>query len=184
MERSGVDVTGMRVEAAITVAAPRELIWPMLADVTSVGRWSPECVHAAWAPAAAAAAPGVRFTGRNRAPGGFEWTVTCVITEADRPAALGWIVLDDDAGEDATAGHTSSCWRYELEPAAAGATVVRNSFVHGAGDSGLRWMIRRHPDRAAAIVAGRRQQLQVNMLSTLAALKAEAEREATARPGR
>lgn len=181
MEHSGIDVTGMRVDAAITVAAPRDLIWATLADVSSVGRWSPECVHAAWEPAAAAAAPGARFTARNRAPGGFEWTVTCVITEADRPAALGWIVLDDEAGDEAAAAHTSSAWRYELGPAGADATLVRNSFVHGPGDSGLRWMMRRHPDRAAAIVAGRRSQLHGNMLATLAAMKAEAELAAAPR---
>ena len=180
MEHSGIDVTGMRVDAAITVAAPRELIWAMLADVGSVGRWSPECVHAAWEPPAVAAVPGAGFSARNRAPGGFEWTVRCVITEADRPAALGWIVLDDDAGEDDT-GHTSSTWRYELGPADADATLVRNSFVHGPGDSGLRWMMRRHPHRAAAIVAGRRSQLHGNMLATLAAMKAEAELAAAPR---
>ncbi|HEY2551566.1 MAG TPA: SRPBCC family protein [Streptosporangiaceae bacterium] len=177
MEHPGIEVTGLRVDAAITVAAPPERVWPLLADVTNVGRWSPECVHAAWLMPASAAAPGARFSGRNRAPGGFEWTVTCVITEADRPAALAWIVLDDDVSDDATAGHTSSAWRYELGPAAGG-TLVRNSFVHGAGDSGLRWMMRRHPDRAASIVAERRAQLHGNMLSTLAGLKAEAEQAA------
>jgi hypothetical protein len=34
---------------------------------------------------------GARFTGHNRLPNGFEYEVTCVVTEADRPRAFaGW----------------------------------------------------------------------------------------------
>jgi hypothetical protein len=38
---------------------------------------------------------GARFTGHNRLPNGFEYEVTCVVTEADRPRAFAGVVLDD-----------------------------------------------------------------------------------------
>jgi uncharacterized protein YndB with AHSA1/START domain len=168
------DVTGMRIDAEILVPAPPDVIWDLLADIINMGSWSPECIHTAWLDGHHDARPGARFSGRNRVPDGFEWTVTCVITQADRPRSVEWVVLDD---EDATqtADHPSSRWRYELDPAPGGATFVRHCFVHGPGDSGLRWMTRRYPERSAEIIEDRRQTLRANMLHTLAAMKAAAE---------
>jgi uncharacterized protein YndB with AHSA1/START domain len=170
------DVTGMRIDAEIVVAAPPGVVWDLLANVTNTGNWSPECIHTAWLDEHNEARPGARFSGRNRVPGGLEWTVTCVITEADRPRTLEWVVLDDE-DRTQTVGHPSSRWRYELDLAPDGATVVQHSFVHGPGDSNLRWMMRRYPDRSAEIIEGRRQTLQANMRHTLAAMKAAAEEQ-------
>ncbi len=167
-----IDVTGMQVNVQITVAADAGIVWDLLAEITNVGKWSPECVHAAWLNQADAR-PGVRFSGRNRVPDGFEWTVTCVITEADRPRAFAWIVLDDSEDSQA-ADHPSSSWRYDLGPAPQGGTLVRHRFTHGPGDSGVRWMMRKHPEQAAEIVEDRRKQLRSNMLDTLAAMRAAA----------
>jgi uncharacterized protein YndB with AHSA1/START domain len=170
------DVTGMRIDAEIVVAAPPGVVWDLLANITNTGNWSPECIRAAWLDGHHDARPGVRFSGRNRAPGGFEWTVTCVITEADRPRTLEWVVLDDEDAAQ-TVDHPSSRWRYDLDLARDGATFVRHCFVHGPGDSGLRWMMRRHPERSSAIIEDRRQRLQANMRHTLAAMKAAAEEQ-------
>jgi uncharacterized protein YndB with AHSA1/START domain len=164
----------MRIDTEITVAAPAGLVWDLLADITNTGNWSPECVRAAWLEGYGEARPGARFSGRNRMPTGFEWTVTCVITEADRPQTLEWVVLDDEDSAQ-TADHPSSRWRYDLAPARRGATLVRHCFVHGPGDSGLRWMMRRHPGRSEEILEARRQTLQANMRHTLGAMKAAAE---------
>ncbi|HEY1625685.1 MAG TPA: SRPBCC family protein [Streptosporangiaceae bacterium] len=168
------DVTGMRVGAEIVVTAAPGVVWDLLADITNVGNWSPECIHTGWLDGEHDARPGVRFSGRNRAQGGFEWTVTCVITEASRPWTLAWVVLDDE-DRTQTVDDPSSHWRYGLEPAPGGATLVRHSFVHGPGDSGLRWMIRRYPERAAGIIADRRLMLLANMRHGLSAMKAVAE---------
>lgn len=159
----------MRVDAEIVAAATPGAVWDLLADVTNVSRWSPECIRTAWLDGHHVARPGARFSGRNRAPDGFEWDVTCVITEAERPRVLEWIVLDDDEDKQ------SSRWRYDLEPAGDGATLVRHRFVHGPGDSGLRWMMRRRPERAEAIIEMRREMLRANMRRTLAAMKTVAE---------
>jgi uncharacterized protein YndB with AHSA1/START domain len=166
----------MRIDAEIVVAAAPGVVWDLLADITNIGDWSPECVRAAWLDGHHDARAGVRFSGRNRAHSGFEWTVTCVITEADRPRTLAWVVLDDEDDRQ-TVDHPSSRWWYDLDPAPGGATLVRHRFVHGPGDSGLRWMIRRHPEQSAAIIEDRRQTLQVNMRLTLAAMKAAAEEQ-------
>jgi hypothetical protein len=95
---------------------------------------------------------------------------------ADLPRTLEWVVLDD---EDATqtADHPSSRWRYDLDPDQDGTTLVRHCFVHGPGDSGLRWMMRRHPERSAEIIEDRRRTLPANMRHALAAMKATAEEQ-------
>jgi uncharacterized protein YndB with AHSA1/START domain len=164
----------MRIDAEIVVAARPDVVWDLLANVTNTGSWSPECICTAWLDGSHVAQPGARFRGRNRVAGGFEWTVTCVITQANRPRTLEWVVLDDDDGTT-TVDHPSSRWRYDLDAAMDGATLVRHSFVHGPGESGLRWMMRRHPERSAEIIEDRRQTLQANMRHALAAMKATAE---------
>lgn len=169
-----IDVTGIQLEVEMTVSAQPDVVWDLLAEITNVGKWSPECVRTAWLGGQPDARPGVRFCGRNRVDSGFEWTVTCVITGADRPRRFEWVVLDDS--DDAqTVDHPSSRWRFDLEPAEHGGTLVREYFIHGPGDSGLRWMIRESPERAAEIIESRCQQLRSNMLATLAAMQAAAE---------
>ena len=42
------EVTGLTATAEETVAARPELVWDLVADITRVGRWSPECIWAAW----------------------------------------------------------------------------------------------------------------------------------------
>ena len=119
------DVTGLRVEVQITVSASAKLVWELLAEITNVGKWSPECIDTAWLDDTHSARPGVRFSGRNRARDGFEWTVTCVITEADRPRTFAWIVLDEsDAAQ--TVDLPSSRWRYDFHSAPHGGTLVRH----------------------------------------------------------
>jgi uncharacterized protein YndB with AHSA1/START domain len=169
-----IDVTGMRVDAEIVVAAPAEVVWDLLADITNTGTWSPECIRTTWLDDRHEIRLGTRFRGHNRIPNGPEWTVTCVITKADWPHTLAWAVLDDD-DDTQTPEHPSSRWRYDLDAAAAGGTLVRHCFVHGPGDSGLRWMMRRHPEQSAEIVESRRRTLRNNMQQTLAAMKAAAE---------
>ena len=42
------EVTGLTAAAEEVVAARPELVWNLVADVTRVGEWSPECIRAAW----------------------------------------------------------------------------------------------------------------------------------------
>jgi len=168
--RDPAEVTGLTVAAEVVVAAPPEAVWDLVADVTQVGGWSPECIRVAWLGEPGRPQPGARFTGRNRFPSGFEYEVTCAVTEADRPRAFAWVVLDD-SGDPA---RPSSSWRYLIDPLPGGSRV-RQRFTHGPGFSYLRAAAAKTPDRAAEIIAARRDGLRANMRDTLAAMKAAAE---------
>ncbi|AXI77184.1 SRPBCC family protein [Peterkaempfera bronchialis] len=164
-------VTGVRVDVATTVGVRRERLWELITDVSRTGEWSPECTGAAWLDGDAAAGSGAqarvgaRFEGRNRYPDGFVSRVVCVVTEAERPSAFAWVVLDDSGDPERPA----SIWRYELLPAAEPRqTLVRHSFEHGPGNSGARVADRHDPGS----MAGRLEQLRGNMAATLAAMVA------------
>ena len=165
------EVTGLTAAAEEVVAARPELVWDLVADVTRVGEWSPECIRAAWLGEPARPQPGATFTGHNRFPNGFEYEVTCVVTEADRPRAFAWMVLDD--GEDPAC--PSSSWRYQIDPLPGSGSRVRQRFTHGPGDSFLRAVATEAPDQAAEIIAARLDGLRANMRATLRAMKAAAE---------
>ena len=175
------EVTGLTAAAEVVVAARPELVWDLVADVTQVGWWSPECIQAAWLGEPGRPRSGARFTGRNRFPDGLEYEVTCVVTEADRPRAFAWVVLDD-SGDPA---RPSSSWRYEIGPLPGGGCRVRQRFTHGPGASFLRAVAAKAPNRAAEIIAARRDWLQANMSATLRAMKdaAESSRHTSAGPG-
>ena len=165
------EVTGLTAAAEMVVAARPELVWDLVADVTRVGEWSPECIRATWLGEPGRPQPGARFTGHNRLPGGLEYEVTCVVTEADRPRAFAWVVLDD-SGDPA---RPSSSWRYWIDPLPGGGSRVRQRFTHGPGASYLRAVAANAPDQAAGIIAARREGLRASMSATLRAMKAAAE---------
>lgn len=157
-------VTGARVDVGLTVDMPRDRVWELVTDVPRIGEWSPECRSAAWlGTTAPGRLLGARFEAYNRYPeGGSAW-VTCVVTQAERPHRFAWVVLDD-SGDPARPG---SIWRYELLPAdAPGRTLVRHTFVHGPGETGLREASRHDP----ASLSNRLTRLRRNMTSTIAAM--------------
>jgi hypothetical protein len=164
------EVTGLSAAAEEVVTARPELVWDLVADVTRVGEWSPECIGAAWLGDPGRPESGARFTGHNGFPNGFEYEVTCVVTEAARPRAFAWVVLDD-SGDPA---RPSSSWRYQIDPLPGGSRV-RQCFTHGPGGSYLRAADAKAPDQAAEIIAARREMLRANMSAALRAMKAAAE---------
>jgi len=165
------EVTGLTATAEEVVTARPELVWDLIADVTRIGEWSPECIRAAWLGAPGQPRPGARFTGHNRLASGFEYEVTCVVTEADRPRSFAWVVLDDS--EDPT--RPSSSWRYQIEPLSEGTSRVRQRFTHGPGFSFLREATAKAPARATQIIAARLNGLRSNMIATLRAMRTIAE---------
>ena len=56
----------LAVQVETTVAAPPEAVWDLLADVTRIGEFSPECKQAEWLDGATGAAVGARFAGYNQ----------------------------------------------------------------------------------------------------------------------
>jgi uncharacterized protein YndB with AHSA1/START domain len=164
-------VTGLTATAEEVVAARPERVWDLVADITRVGGWSPECIQATWLGEPARPQPGARFAGHNRLPNGFDYQVTCVVTEANRPRAFAWVVLDD-SGDPA---RPSSTWLYQIDPLPGGGSRVQQRFTHGPGASYLRATTAKAPDRAAQIIAARRDALRANMSATLHAMKTAAE---------
>src|SRR3984893_3921209 len=169
--RIAYEVTGLTAAAEEVVAARPELVWDLVADVTRVGGWSPECIRSAWLGEPGRPQPGARFTGHNRFPNGFEYEVTCVVTEADRPRVVAWVVL----GAGGAPPRPSSPWGYRTAPPPGGGSRVRQRFIHGPGASYLRAAAAKSPDRAAEVIAARRDGLRANMTATLRAMKAAAE---------
>jgi uncharacterized protein YndB with AHSA1/START domain len=159
-------VTGASTEVELVVELPIVRVWALVTDVSRIGEWSPECVHAVWRPEGGEVPrTGARFDARNEYPGGYTSTVECVVIEAVRPSVFAWVVLDDDREVD----RPGSIWRYELEPEGNG-TRVRHRFTHGPGLTGLREGVLAQPDRARAVLDGRLAQLRGNMSATLHAM--------------
>jgi Polyketide cyclase / dehydrase and lipid transport len=155
------ETTGARVDVEVTVDKDPAAMWGLVTDIGRIGEWSPECVGASWLDGATLAR-GARFEGRNRDSDG-EWTATCVVTEAERPSLFEWVVLDSAGDPECP----SATWRYELVPGEPGQTVVRHSFVHGAGVSGVTMAMREAPDEAEAVLKGRLTQLREYMTTTI-----------------
>jgi uncharacterized protein YndB with AHSA1/START domain len=112
--------TAQRGQAAIDITAPPELVYDLVADVTRMGEWSPECYRCEWLGGATAAAPGARFRGYNRL-GRFEWERTAIVDTADRGREFAFTTINDRAGRRETQ------WRYTMQPSASG-TVLTESF--------------------------------------------------------
>jgi uncharacterized protein YndB with AHSA1/START domain len=140
-----------RVE--VTVAAPIESVWAIVADVTRTGEWSHECHHVAWLDEAIAAAPGVRFRGRNRS-GWLRWSRTCKIQAVEAPRQIAWSTIPTRLFVDSTD------WLLSLEPVETG-TRIGQSFQVTKCPDWWEWLVARlntqHIDRGAALTADLRR---------------------------
>jgi uncharacterized protein YndB with AHSA1/START domain len=161
-------VTGARVDLEVEVELPPERMWDLVTDVSRIGEWSPECVYGAWlGPRCGPPEVGSRFEARNQVSPEISFEVLCVVTEAERPRVFAWVVLDDEG----TVEHAGSLWRYELRPGGSpGRTLVRHSFEHGTGITGLRVGVEKDPEHADEILRGRLDELRSNMSVTIAAM--------------
>ncbi len=134
-----------RVE--VTVAAPIESVWRVVADVTRTGEWSHECHHVAWLDGATGAAPRVRFRGRNRS-GWLRWSRTCEVLVVDAPHQIAWRTIPTRLFVDSTD------WHISLEPAGTGTRIVQSFQVTRCPDW-WEWLVARvntpHLDRSAAL---------------------------------
>ena len=99
-------------EVSVTVNAPAEKVYDLLADIAQMGRWSPECTGGRWVGGATEAAVGARFKGSNR-HGLMRWTTNCEVTKAERGKAFEWQVKE-----------SGMRWGYRFEPDGDGGTVV------------------------------------------------------------
>lgn len=153
-EGSTPDVTVEEV-----IAAPAELLYDMVSDVTRMGQWSPETRSCHWIGGASGPLVGARFRGSNR-NGWRRWSTSCTVVAAERGARFSF---DVDLP-----GFPVSRWTYEFLAEGRG-TRVRESWT----DRRPGWM-----DRFGKVVRGVRDTKAHNragMEATLAALRRHAE---------
>jgi hypothetical protein len=143
----------MRGEARIQIKAPPEHVWGMVADVTRMGEWSPECVRCEWLGGATGPVAGARFRGDNRR-GPRRWSMVSTVTAAEPGREFAFVV-----------NRTGATWRYRLAPLRDG-TELTESYDVPPGP------IRR---RVFYKVMGRQRALDVGIHRTLERIKAAAE---------
>ena len=145
-------------EVSTDIDAPPEVVYDLVADVTQMGRWSPETYRCEWLGDATGPAVGARFKGWNRArfgPVPARWSTVSTVRRADRGRAFSF-----DTTQSATR------WTYRFDPMEGGtrATESRESI-----DENLRNKV------LNALVPQRHDVLLDGMAETLQRLKAAAE---------
>jgi hypothetical protein len=97
---------------SLTIAAPAEVVYERIADVTATSDRSLECRSAEWLPGAEPGSVGARFRGRNRS-GLARWSRVCEVIEARPGDAFAFRTVPhrfDPSRADST------IWRYHLDP--------------------------------------------------------------------
>jgi uncharacterized protein YndB with AHSA1/START domain len=98
------------------IDATAERIWDMVADVSRMGEWSPECFRCRWIGSRKGPEVGARFVGFNRA-GWRIWATPNVVVEAERGRVFAWRTVGN-----------GSIWSYRMAPDPGGeGTVVTES---------------------------------------------------------
>jgi Polyketide cyclase / dehydrase and lipid transport len=142
----------------IQIAAPADLLYDLVADVTSTGDRSPECRRVEWLGEPARAVTGARFRGHNRWRG-FSWWRNATILRADRGREF---AFKTEPGRGIY--NDSTTWRYRFEPA-GDATDVTESYEFNAP-----WWL-----QTMDTILGRPKALRRGVHQTLANLKRTAE---------
>jgi len=141
--------------ASIDIDAPPDAVWQLVADITRMGEWSPECWRAHWDGAATGPAVGAHFHGYNRA-GSFEWHAPCIVTDCEPGKVF--------AFEVPRGGEPVNRWRFEFEPTASGTRLTESFDAPLINVSG-----------SAANFDGRFEMLEQAIGTTIANIKAAAE---------
>jgi uncharacterized membrane protein len=115
----------MDAAVTVTIAAPAQQIWDLVADVRNTGKFSPEVMEAEWLDGATGPALGAKFRGhvKRNEIGPVYWT-TCRVTACEPGREFGFEVL---LGE-----RPVNNWHYRFAPVEGG-TDVTESFRMSEG---------------------------------------------------
>jgi uncharacterized protein YndB with AHSA1/START domain len=146
--------------AEIDVDAPPERVYALVADVTRMGEWSPECIRCRWLGPDREPRVGARFRGTSR-KGWRRWSTVSTVVAAVPGQSFGFEVT--------YFGLPVATWQYDLRPDGGGGTHLAESVEDRRGRlvRALSPLITGSSDR------GRRN--TETMRTTLARLKAAAE---------
>lgn len=143
----------------ITIEAPPERVYALVADLTRMGEWSPECRRVEWTEGTSQPVEGARFVGHNEGgPKGFmKWSRggRVLLAEPGREFAF----VTEEGGKESTE------WRYRFEPVDGGTRVTESYEVHWIPT----WA------RILDVPTNRHRGLQEAMAHTLEQLKKAAE---------
>jgi hypothetical protein len=144
---------------SVEVDAAPEAVYALVSDLRRMGSWSPECTGVTWRGSAPEPVEGARFVGHNRS-GRLRWSTFGEVVAADPGRRFAFEV---------TVGPVRVArWEYLFEATASGCTVTEQ------------WTDRRPaPMRRLmdTLLGSREQANRRGIQATLAALKAEAERQ-------
>ncbi|HOF63305.1 MAG TPA: SRPBCC family protein [Dermatophilaceae bacterium] len=145
----------------IHIDAPASLVYDLIADLTRMGEWSPECERVSWRGSATKATKGAQFVGFNRR-GTLRWITFGKITAAEQGRHLAFDVFFGPMA--------ISHWEYFVVPDTngEGCTVAEE------------WTDRRSSSSRAMserILGNRTTHNRTGIRLTLAALKRSAEGE-------
>ncbi|MEX0663328.1 MAG: SRPBCC family protein [Acidimicrobiia bacterium] len=146
--------------ASIEIEAAPDVVWGLIADITRMGEWSPECVRAEWEDGATGPTVGAHFHGYNRA-GTYEWDAPCIVTDCEPGTVFAFKV---PRGDDAS----PTVWRFEIRPNGSGTTLTESFDAPRINVAGM-----------PSNFEGRFEMLDAAINTTIANIKAAAE----AQPG-
>jgi hypothetical protein len=157
-----VDLSRYTHTETTTVAAPPEVVYDLVADVTRMGAWSPVCTGAAWQDDER-----TRFIGTNATPE-RTWNTQCRVDVADRGREFAFVNLGPHGDAELVR------WGYTFTPAGDGTTTVTESWRVLDGYADFMAAVAPGVD-VIAYLDGRRAPTAADMAQTLANIKAGAE---------
>ena len=147
---------------SLDIAAPPQRVYQLVADITRMGQWSPECRRCAWTRGATGPAVGARFKARNKGRRGPSWFNTPVVTAANPGHEF--------AFNRSGPGIGSYTWRFVFEPISTGTRLTESYMAERPLPKVMNWLTEKwtgSSDRDADLHEG--------MTTTLARIKAAAE---------
>ncbi|WP_328318598.1 SRPBCC family protein [Streptomyces sp. NBC_00388] len=161
------------MECEIEIAVPPERVWPLVSDIATSARHSPELNEVEWLDGADGPVVGACFTGHNRNAVLGEWSTVSRIAQLDEHRTFQWEVVHSD---ERRLGAPLAIWTYTLQPLADGSrTRLRHGMRLGAAEGPMQDFVARHPDQEEQIIDGRLALLRDGIDATLAGVKADAE---------
>ncbi len=148
------DEPGVVVE--VTIPAPPQRVWDLVADISTSPRFSPELQRTEWLDGADGPAVGAHFAGHNARPDGQRWRTVNRITEFTPLHRFAWSVLPDTATAQ---GDAFARWHYELTPDGDG-TRVRHGMRLGNLRTPIHAFVESHPDQEEAVLEARLSSLR------------------------
>jgi hypothetical protein len=152
-------------EVSTEIEAAPEDVYALVADITRMGEWSPECVKCAWKGDATGPAVGARFRATNKGKRGPSWFNSPKVTVADPGREFAFNRSGPAIG--------SYTWRYVLEPTATGTRLTESYDAERPLAPPMDWLTRKWTGSA-----NRDDDLRDGMQTTVARIKAAAEAEA------